>query len=393
MYLSLEFDYYTIGIVTLALLSAFFVGWWISKHFSRVVTSVKEQNTEWLPDEQPKVSVIIYSCHGLDMLKETLPSMVSQDYNNFEIVVVDDNYDASTKDFLSELMLEHKNLYFTNIPQGTINLSRKKLALTLGIKAAHGEYVLLTESNCKAQSPRWLALMMGKCQPGIDLVIGNTGHIDKKWYSLARTYYDYDQVTAKVRYLSYALNGSPYRADSCNMVIRRKLFFDIKGFSSTLNLHAGEDDLFVKQIANSHNTKVQIAKDAQLQTYGTSTIRELRTYKLQHIFTEKYLHTFSKFSGALYLWIYWVLLISLAALLFLQPMNGAVWIFTVLVLLSVWGVQIFAFDRAATVLEYKPLRLRIPFFTMVAPGVNIWFRIIGHINRKSNFTYQRRRQK
>ncbi|MCH5216144.1 MAG: glycosyltransferase [Muribaculaceae bacterium] len=393
MCISIEYDSLTVGIIIMALLSAIFIGCWILKHFNRVANSAKSKENEAKHAEQFKVSVIIYSCYGCNMLKETLPLILSQDYDNYDVIVVDDNYEECTKDYLTDMMLKNKNLYFTNIPQGTLNLSRKKLALTLGIKAAQSEYVLLTESNCKVQSQKWISLMMQKCEPGVDIVIGNTSHIEETQNSVIKSYLNFDQIVAKVCYLSYALNGAAYRADCCNMVLRRNLFFEVKGFSATMNLHAGEDDLFIAQVAKNHSTKVQLAKDSQLLSYGTATSRALREYKLQHLFTGKGLHTFSKISVAMYLLFYWVLVFSIISGAVIYPMNIALWIFNFVVLLSVWITQIYAFDRAARVLCHKPFSFRIPFYTMVAPVYNAWYRIIGYKSRKSNYTYQRKRQK
>lgn len=391
MYFSIDFDSTVLSVIVLALMSALLVGWWISKHYGRIVAAEKSGNMPDTCDKKP-VSVIIYSCYGMEMLRRVLPAFLNQNYPDYGVIVVDDEYDPDTKDFLTEMMLEHNNLYFTSIPQGTLNLSRKKLAITLGIKAAHNDYVLLTESNCQPQSADWLSLMMSKCSDGIDIVIGNTAHIDNSRSSLARYYYDFDQVSAKALYLSYALNGSTYRADACNLVIRKQLFFDIKGFSSTLNLHYGDDDLFVKQIANSGNTAVQIAHDAQLKSFGTSELRELCDYKMRHIFTARYLHTLSAYSRAAYSWLNWIMLLSLVTLIVLQPYNATFWIFVPVVLLSVWGVQIFSFDSAAKALDYKPLRIAVPLFTLLSPIINLRFRIKCRIHYKSNYTYQRKRR-
>ena len=49
--------------------------------------------------------------------------------------MVNEGESAAVTDVVSTMQLTHRNLYLTCTPDGVRNLSRKKLAITLGIKA------------------------------------------------------------------------------------------------------------------------------------------------------------------------------------------------------------------------------------------------------------------
>ena len=101
----------------------------------------------------PPVSVIVYTCNDSDNLAQMLPNVLNQHYpSDFEVIVVNDGASESTKDIVSALSATFPNLYLTYTPDDSRFLSRKKLALTLGIKAARHDYVVITKSSCRIDS-------------------------------------------------------------------------------------------------------------------------------------------------------------------------------------------------------------------------------------------------
>lgn len=88
-------------------------------------------DAEYLP-----VSVVIFSQGDADTLEALLRQVLGQDYPAaFEIIVVNEGESADVRDTVAMLRSKHSNLYLTFTPEGVVNLSRKKLALTLGVKA------------------------------------------------------------------------------------------------------------------------------------------------------------------------------------------------------------------------------------------------------------------
>ena len=72
----------------------------------------------------------------------------------------------------------------------------------------------------------------------------------------------FDYVADSVRWLSVAIAGKPFRGTEYNIAYRRELFLRNKGFARSLNLHYGDDDIFISQIARGDNTVVELSEDS-----------------------------------------------------------------------------------------------------------------------------------
>lgn len=154
-------------------------------------------------DKQPGVSVIVYAKNDAEHLEVFLPSILSQNYPDFDVIVVNDGSTDETRDVVTRLESEYDNLYQTYIPDEARSLSRKKLALTVGIKAAKHDIVMLTNANCAPEGSDWLTYMMRNFVEGVDIVAGYA-YIDGEGQR-KRRYVAYDRLMFTLRYISYIL--------------------------------------------------------------------------------------------------------------------------------------------------------------------------------------------
>ena len=120
-------------------------------------------------------SVVIYSQGDADELTRMLKTVLEQDYPAaFEVIVVNEGESADVRDAVSMLRASHPNLYLTFTPEGVVNLSRKKLGITLGIKAARYDIAVLTTTAAEIESPLWLRRIMSRfdLEGKIEVVLG-----------------------------------------------------------------------------------------------------------------------------------------------------------------------------------------------------------------------------
>jgi len=117
-----------------------------------------KQKEKTLANNLP-VSIIICAKNERDNLLKFLPSYFNQDYPIFEVVVVNDHSVDDSSDVLKAFSLQYKNLKIVNVPDNDRFFGSKKFALTLGIKAAKYENLLLTDADCKPSSKQWVKLM------------------------------------------------------------------------------------------------------------------------------------------------------------------------------------------------------------------------------------------
>lgn len=224
---------------------------------SRPLQKLNKAKPIAIQSNYPPVSVIIYAKDESTNLQHSLSLILAQDYPLFEVIVINDGSTDESNDLLKSLECKHKNLYHTFVPDGVKYLSRKKLALTIGVKAAKYDILLFTDANCYPQSKLWIKQMAQNFTPETDIVLGYCANTKSQKFFQKLT--SFDNLKFGFHYLSAAILKHPYMGCGRNLAYRKALFFKQKGFSKTLNLQAGEDDLFINSIANKQNTKVELS--------------------------------------------------------------------------------------------------------------------------------------
>ncbi|MDE6703886.1 MAG: glycosyltransferase [Muribaculaceae bacterium] len=298
MSFNFDFQVYTIILLAVAALSAAIVCFYYCPFVRRVsrrrreccltVDTPEGKRPEWVP-----ASIIIYAQGEADRLENLLPVILGQDYGGtFEVIVINEGDSADVRSVINALQLAHRNLYRTFTPDGARNLSRKKLALTLGIKAAKGDVILTTVANAVIPSDRWISTLAAPfiSDPQIELSLGYSRHDYTELGSSSRRYKEFFAFLTDARWIGYALMKKAYRGDGFNLAFRRETFFSRKGYSKTINLHTGEDDLFVHDIATPYNTAVAISPEAIITTrWQDSSKRIFNLRRSQYDFTARWL--------------------------------------------------------------------------------------------------------
>ena len=105
------------------------------------------------------VSVVICARNEYYNLKHHLPLILEQEYPDFEVVVVNDNSQDESQELLEEMARKDPKLKIVNLNQELNFFSGKKFPLSLGIKSAKNDLLLLTDADCKPDSNRWIRNM------------------------------------------------------------------------------------------------------------------------------------------------------------------------------------------------------------------------------------------
>ena len=94
--------------------------------------------------EQPLVSIIIPTYNGAKRITKTLESLIYQDYDNIEIIVVDDVSTDNTVEICRELLTNSGRQF--QIIKRTEN-GRQSASRNTGLKAANGKYVIFFDHD------------------------------------------------------------------------------------------------------------------------------------------------------------------------------------------------------------------------------------------------------
>lgn len=375
------------------------------KRTGRLAADVENENesddaacTEADASGMPSVTVVVFARCDEERLKEYLAQLEAQDYPARSTVVV---YDASaevTSAMAEEFAKIFPDVYFTFIPPESHNLSRRKLALTIGIKAAKGKYVLTTSADCDIPSPRWLSLMMKPVlnsdrrngRNNVEVVLGSAHPGFAEMRGAAKWYRQYLDVCTTSMWAGYALAGHPYRGDGLNLLFARRLFFDHNGYAATAHLHTGDDDLFVNDIADGPNTRVVLDRRATLTArWGDSTNRVLTHRREHYAFTARLLpHAPARRDAACSL-MHWCVPALLAAAGIVAWPSWWPAAAALALLLTFYGLETIIYRRAAKALGAVRLWWSVPLFMTWRPLGNLIFSLRHRSLRASNYTYGR----
>jgi len=213
---------------------------------------VKEQsNIENIP-----ISVIICAHDEAENLEIFLPLVLKQNYPTFEVIVVNDCSEDNTEDVLKIFQKQYFNLNVTTIKKDEKFTHGKKLAQTIGIKAAKYETLLFTDADCYPENENWIKSVCSNYRTSTEIVLGYGAY--EKTKGFLNKVIRFDTFFIALQYLSFALAGVPYMGVGRNLSYKKNLFFKNKGFANHARLLSGDDDLFVNETADSKNTKVAI---------------------------------------------------------------------------------------------------------------------------------------
>jgi cellulose synthase/poly-beta-1,6-N-acetylglucosamine synthase-like glycosyltransferase len=248
-----------------------------------IASRKQSEHTPLLDDANcPKVSVIVCARNEQQNLQDYLHTLLTQDYPCYEVIVVNDGSEDDTQIILERYALQCKQLYTTFVPRDARVLSSKKLALTIGVKAANYDYLLLTDADCRPHSRRWIREMMsGFVNEQTEVVLGYGAYFEKK--TLLNSLICYDTLFIGLQYMGMANAGYPYMGVGRNLAYKRDTFFKNSGFRGMLGEIAGDDDLFVNKVANKANTAVVCSPDSITWSAPKTTWKEWIHQKTRHL--------------------------------------------------------------------------------------------------------------
>ncbi|MGM0666922.1 MAG: glycosyltransferase [Bacteroidota bacterium] len=318
-------------------------------------------------ENKEAVSVIICARNEAENLEVFLPAVLEQEYDDFEVIVVDDCSDDNTEEVLEKYTRQYSNLKVTRIHKESSLRHGKKMALFLGIKAAKNELLLLTDADCQPVSSKWIAVFASHFNDATDFVLGYGAYLREK--GLLNKYIRYDTMFVAMQYAGMAMAGFPYMGVGRNLAYRRSLFMKNKGFGPSINLQSGDDDLFVNKLAGKKNTAVNLDPNSFTRSIPSKTWKEFHKQKTRHLSAASHYRLFSK--------------IILTA----EPLSRLLFYSLLIVLFIITGLYTILAIAAATViicklvilglaqknLNEKDLLVISLLFDVISPFVNVYF--------------------
>jgi glycosyltransferase involved in cell wall biosynthesis len=245
------------------------------------------------------VSIVVCARDEADNLMRNLPGILVQNYKtSHEIVLVNDNSTDESRYLIDEFKKTFKNINNIELTQEAKMISGKKFPLSMGIRSAKYEIVLLTDADCVPASEFWIQKMQDAYDHETEIVLGYGAYHKKA--GILNKLIRFETFHTALQYLSYALAGKPYMGVGRNLSYKKDVFLRNKGFSSINQIPSGDDDLFINQVARAENTKIVIDPEAHTLSEPKRSWGEWMTQKYRHYTTAKYYKGSHKFLLGLY---------------------------------------------------------------------------------------------
>ena len=99
------------------------------------------------PHSKPKVSVILPARNEEDFIEKCLNSLADQDYENYEIIVVDDRSQDNTGQIIKKIAEKNPKIIYVLADPKPEKWIGKNWACFEGFKRANGELLLFTDAD------------------------------------------------------------------------------------------------------------------------------------------------------------------------------------------------------------------------------------------------------
>jgi cellulose synthase/poly-beta-1,6-N-acetylglucosamine synthase-like glycosyltransferase len=324
---------------------------------------------------QKPVSVVICAHNEYHNLKDNLPLILQQDYPIFEVLVVNHASDDDTPYLLRSLQEQYSHLNVVTITEDLNFFTGKKFPLSIGIKSAKYDLVLLTDADCRPVSGNWISRMQSAFVPGREIVLGYSPY--NRYRGFLNKLIRFDTMHIAIQYLTYAERGFPYMGVGRNLAYRKQLFYKHNGFIAHYRIRSGDDDLFINRVARGSNTAVMIHPDSYTLTEPCKTFGKWITQKRRHLSTGLLYKTRHRFLLGIYT------LSSISVYLLSILLVSLQWSLIPVLSLFVLRLvsQYFVFSRGARRLNEVDLAPFVPVFELIIILLNLGLAIANLVKK------------
>ena len=351
--------------------------------FSRVAFFKKQRRTKADSELEP-VSIVLCARDVYEYLVELVPVLLNQDYPDFEVVIVNDCSDDETEEYLKDLERREPRIKPVQLKQHLNFFNGKKFPLSMGIKSAANDLILLTDCNCMPTNDQWLRSVVNCYGKNTEVVIGYSPYMQRK--GLLNQLIRFDALQNGLLYLSSALGGHPYMGIGKNLSYRKELFYRNKGFTSHYTTSVGDDDLFVSQVATHKNTEVLIDAEDAILTTPTNNFRLWIHQKSSRYSTVSKYNSRTRLMLSLFYLSQFLFYASFIALMCLKPAftitGGAAFYIPILVFFFLlrFGSQLIIYHKASKRLGEKGLLPGLIAYDFLFAFLSPFLRLMGRMH-------------
>ena len=333
----IEISGFTFGVPELLLLVGFVLTFLIQLFYQILMTvfTLSGKRKE-KPVEYPSISIIVPSRNYEDNLRELIPSLLEQDYPDFEVVVVDDCSSDGTEWYLAGLKLESDKLKTSRIIQETD--FPNALVITIGVRAASKEWLIFLNPLCRIGSKGWLKTFATGIHSETEAIFGFVKYSNLE--GSMQKFFRYENFNSFMLFGSARYLGIPMPVSDVNMAYKREDFLNRKGFAAVLDARFSENELYINKISDRKNSTFLFDRSSVVSFTGDTDWQDGMNFKKKQLLIKKKFTPGQKFFLSVNTISRIAFDLIMVALLVLSPWRfwiAGIWLFKIIDEL-IWGM-------------------------------------------------------
>lgn len=245
-----------------------------------VEKATHEALVEGRSEEERLLTIVVPVVNERDPLEPLLRNLIAQKYKGeYEIIVADENHSVEVEE-LSERVQRNdfSHLRYTFVPDSSRYIERRKLAITLGLRAARGEWVLVLSPDTLPVDNQWLYHVSQSLIEGNDLVMAYYNYDDDG--SLVARRAIFDRVCDLATRMKAWEDGRVMSCLPSAWAVRKSWFLSQGGFADSVSLAFGEESVLACLHADTERTALLCSPLTRLVEYLPSA-EVLQTRRIQ----------------------------------------------------------------------------------------------------------------
>lgn len=327
--------------------------YWLIFYLKFAISKPSKKSPKRIP-----VSVILYVKNQMSEIVDVLPKLLSQQYHDFEVVIVNNASTDDTLEICKEFASLYPNIRIVDVINNEAFWGSKRYALTLGIKASRHEYLLFVDCDTQIPSDNWLWQMSAQFTLNKTIVLGMTQYTKSK--DFFNKWIRFEHTFTQLQNFSFSRFVTPYNLVAKNVGYKKEEFYKVNGFIEHMNDVQNEQEFLLKKIATSKNVTVC---DEPLSTIFIPTPKNNKEWKIekkrqlkvlkQMSFGAKFLHTLHHLTR--------IILLPITVILLC-------WLYQPIVVLSIYFILFLlrwlVFSLALNKFNQKDIKIWYPIFEM-----------------------------
>lgn len=197
-------------------------------------------------EECPPVSILMLSDRDAEKLDRRIDAVLSQGYPQaFEIIVVTEKDHSEVQDVI-KLKENDSRVRSTFIPATSRYMSKPKLAITLGVKSAAYEWIVILGADAMPIGTNWLKNLASGMDSSKNIVAGYCNYAPERSHS----YHRFEKLFLYHYLFRWAKSGHTYAANGTNFAFRKSEFIEQDGYRGNLQYVRGEFDFLVNKYSS-----------------------------------------------------------------------------------------------------------------------------------------------